>query len=708
MRASAVRNLITGGPISIEGTKQNFDLIPSWQAGFSQDTAADYANLIAEGFTRHVIIHACISMLSSSAAQPPFVVKGADGELVDNHGAVTLLRAPNPEQSKTDLLIELFTHLLVTGNAYLEMVRGPGGLGRPTQLGLLRPDRIKINPGRTREDDVFEQWISGEIVSRTPAADMIHFKLYNPASDFYGLSPITTISREVNLDIDLTLFARAFFENAGVPFGMLVVSGKRLSKDEKKEFKKDWRSRFGKTIGGVRRYFELLLLNADEAKYQQLGSQMDELEMPSTRNQAESRIAMGFRVPPIMVGAMVGLEHATYANFEAAEKVFWRYGVTHYLNLVLDRLNRRLMPEFATTAGAGAELVYDLGSVEALAEDNTEKLKAVDALVKGGGFTVNEALHSVGMAPVDDGDFYVRPFSVVIVQKGDEAPSVFDSPAARGLGSSERATEGAAAADPSLEVKQSIAARIPAVIQAVSARILPGLKADLQAYFDSQQAEILRKLRRLLNELDASTAEAAGSSVVYDGKVIREGDLFPAGQDEALQKLLSGYVLEADRAVWEAVKEALGLTGEYDAGGPVARRLLDNSAKRVVQINEATRKAIRETMALAEQRGYSLFQIANGVEKDGFRGLRDVVRETYKGRADAIARTELGFATNDAALDRYLEGGIVEVDIIDGDEDEVCADRNGERLDIASERPTLAHPSCTLVVVPVIPVAVAA
>ena len=125
------------------------------------------------------------------------------------------------------------------------------------------------------------------------------------------------------------------------------------------------------------------------------------------------------------------------------------------------------------------------------------------------------------------------------------------------------------------------------------------------AYFEQEQAEILRKLRRILKDRNADSLEAAGSSVIYDGKVIREGDLFPDGQDEALQRLLSGPILEADRAVWEAVKEALGLTVEYDAAGPVARRLLDNSAKRVVQINEVTRKAIRETIALAEQRGYS-------------------------------------------------------------------------------------------------------
>ena len=694
MRANAVQKLITGGPISIQGTKQDFDIIPSWEAGFTQETLVDYERLIVEGYTRHVVIHACISMLASSAAGPPFVVIDTDGEPVENHPALALLRAPNPEQSKTDLIIELMTHLLITGNAYLEIVRGPDGFGRPTQLGLLRPERVKIKPGVKREDDVFQQWIGGVVVSETPAENMIHFKLPNPASDFYGLSPLVTIAREANLDIDLTLFSQAFFEHAGVPFGMLVVSGKKLNTDEKKSVKSEWRKSFGKAASGVRRYFELLLLNADEAKYTQLGSPMSELEMPGTRFHVESRIAMGFRVPPIMVGALVGLEHATYANFEAAEKVFWRYGVAHYLNLVVDRLDRRLMSEFTTTATSGAKLIYDLAGVQALAEDNTEKLEAVEKLVRSGGFTANESLALVGMAPVTDGDFYVRQFSVVIVQKGDEMPE----PAS--IGSRGVPT-------PPKSVKAN-AQRLPAVIQAASARILPGLKADLEAYFDAEAATILRNLRKLMNELGASTLQAAGASVIYDGKVIREGDLYPDGQNEVLQRLLSGHVLEADEAVWAAVKEALGSTVAYDEAGPVARRLLDNSAKRVVQINETTRKAIQQTLSLAEERGYNLFQIANGVPADDFRGIRGIVKEVYKGRSDAIARTELGFATNDAALDRYLENGVREVEIIDGDQDEVCAGRNGTTVEIMAERPELAHPNCTLVVVPVLPETVVA
>ncbi len=51
---------------------------------------------------------------------------------------------------------------------------------------------------------------------------------------------------------------------------------------------------------------------------------------------------------------------------------------------------------------------------------------------------------------------------------------------------------------------------------------------------------------------------------------------------------------------------------------------------------------------------------------DSFRDLRSVVQETATGRAEAIARTEVGTASNLASADRYAAGGIQQVELLDG------------------------------------------
>lgn len=643
-------------------SKQHFDLVATWQTGVVQPTPQDYANLIREGYVRRAVIHACVSLLAASAAVPRPVLKSGD-DIIDKHRLLDLLARPNVWQSGMEFTEMLLTHLLITGNAYVELVRAQGLV---VQMGLLRPDRIQIKPGARKEQDLFLYDIGGGGDPRPiPQPDVIHFKLPNPFNDFYGLSPIESVFTEANLDADMTMLAKAFFDNAGVPLGILTVSGKKLGEDDKKELKKTWRTMFGRASSNVRRFFDLFILNADEAKYQELGHLPKDLEMESLRGLTETRMCSAFKVPPGMVGTMTGLKFHTYSNAETDEKVFWRYGVSYYLALIRERMNLELCPEFNRT-GERLELGYDTASVPALAEDNTDKLTAVAGLVNSGGFTPNAALALVGLPPVEDGDFYVRkPLQTIErpVRNGKAHVVLLDRPRAN----------------------TKARASLQQGIETMRARVAEKMQPPVTAYFEAQAAAV--------------RAAVSGFGKA-DTKAMRVDDIFPAGQDEELTIILNGFYLEVDSAAWTLLEEALGLS-EYDAAGSVTQRILMNGAARVVEINGVTKAAIQEVLIEAEQQGYNLFQTVQGVADDGFAGLNAVVEETYRGRAETIARTETAYATNDATLGRYREAGVEQIDIIDGDGDDCCASRNGTRVPISSS-PDLCHPNCTLVVLPVV------
>jgi len=99
---------------------------------------------------------------------------------------------------------------------------------------------------------------------------------------------------------------------------------------------------------------------------------------------------------------------------------------------------------------------------------------------------------------------------------------------------------------------------------------------------------------------------------------------------------------------------------------PELTALMAQMGTRIRGINDETLRAVQAILRVAAERGYTHYQIANGVEADGYRGIRAVVEETYRGRADTIARTELGTASQRAAHDRYREANVVEVRILDG------------------------------------------
>lgn len=184
-------------------------------------------------------------------------------------------------------------------------------------------------------------------------------------------------------------------------------------------------------------------------------------------------------------------------------------------------------------------------------------------------------------------------------------------------------------------------------------------------------------------------------------------DLLPPEETARLALVLEPRV----RAM---VLEAAGLSAAL-AGAPTLEEtdirllaILVESATRIRRVSEETRRAVRITLLTGTARGYSPWQIANGVPKDGFRGLRAVVTETYRGRAETIARTEMALACQAAAHDRYQVAGVTEVDVTDGPG---CGWRHHDDPDKAhgTRRPLgevlaypVAHPNCRRVSIPVL------
>jgi hypothetical protein len=159
------------------------------------------------------------------------------------------------------------------------------------------------------------------------------------------------------------------------------------------------------------------------------------------------------------------------------------------------------------------------------------------------------------------------------------------------------------------------------------------------------------------------------------------------------------------RAVHEVVKSAFPEVEDFRLDDPATRRILHEAAARVVRIDETTRQAIAQVLQQGQERGYSTQQIAAGVPADGYAGIDGLFTRTWGGRAETIARTELQQAQLSSAYDRYHATGLVdEVELRDGgllDSDGFCAARNGTRAPL-THRVELAHPRCTLVIVPVV------
>lgn len=145
-----------------------------------------------------------------------------------------------------------------------------------------------------------------------------------------------------------------------------------------------------------------------------------------------------------------------------------------------------------------------------------------------------------------------------------------------------------------------------------------------------------------------------------------------------------------------AYGDASDLLGEgiaFDLSNPRIKETIGGLADRIKGIADTTKEEIRGLVDAATEAGWSSERLAQEI--------RDRSDGMSKSRAMTISRSESGTAYNQGALLSYEEAGVTEVEVLDGDEDEICAEANGQTwsLEEAAENP-LGHPNCTRSFVP--------
>jgi HK97 family phage portal protein len=395
------------------------EFIPSWQVGEEQANPNPIKTYAEDGYSKNSLIYSCIREIATSFAPLAAQIIRPDGQAVKRHRMLTLLNKPNTYQSGKQFADLMATQYQAAGNVYIHKVRQSGNARRqrdfrsyPVQeLQLIRPDYVTIEPGASRAQDVFIVTVGGTVKERIPRADMIHIKEPSLTSDFYGLSKIALLTREASVDLHMSDFELSFYRNAGVPMGLLNVKGK-LTADQANEVK----GKFRQEYNGIKHWFDLLVLNSDEATFTQLGIPQKDMEGEGTRFHVESRICSVFGTPGVIVGARFAMQAGQSQDYEQSQFQFWSETMQPFALTIASAWEMELLPEFALVADTDATVTYDFTPVRALQEDRSLKLREVVRLVLTGAFTVNQALGLAGMPLMDSADFYVRNGNMVIAR----------------------------------------------------------------------------------------------------------------------------------------------------------------------------------------------------------------------------------------------------------------------------------------------------
>jgi phage portal protein BeeE len=411
---------------------------PSWRSGKPLWKIFNYKAYVGEGFNLNSLIYSAVMFKARAMNTAPLRAYTGTADnpipLPPDHELSQLVNRPNRHQSWIEFQQQATVYLNISGNNYTYLYRGKDG--KVEAMFNLRPDRVFIVPGKKKDTITKKEYFTvaaflyvpegksqyqtligvkgatqraiddGKVLQIVPD-DMMHVKLPNPLDPLegmgYGLSPISSMARNVDVDNQVTYFLKAFFDR-----GMMPTSAVTYDFPLTDDVVAHTKQRFKELYAGVDGWVEPLVLG-QEGKVEKLSYSFDEMGFDGIDERNETRILGPFGVPPILVGSRIGLNRSTYSNSEQAEKQFW---------------NNTLIPEilmfqveyqyFLNDADEDAFVQFDFGGVAVLQGDITAQSEAADRMWKMG-VPANMALSQVGikMAKIPGGDVSYIPMNMI-------------------------------------------------------------------------------------------------------------------------------------------------------------------------------------------------------------------------------------------------------------------------------------------------------
>lgn len=507
--------------------------------------ASTFLNHVDQGYSKNELVYACIAEKATSTPEATLRVYdalGRRGEPLQDHPLRRLLANPNPLMSEFELFELLSVHLDLAGNAFWEKVRDRSG--RVVELWPVRPDRVRMKRGNHSVSYGFA--VDG---SKTVPIDVVHFKLPNPVDPMVGTPPMRAALRATALDNEATDFVKALLQNHAIPGVVVKMSNLESVLDDTTtdRLKAKWRASYGGKNRGEPAFLQAGM------DVQELGLNLKDLEFPDLRTISESRICMSFGVPPIIVGAKVGLDRSTFANFAEARRAFWEQTLMPLQRRLRDTIAAQLLPDMPGGTGTrglvNVSLRWDTSEVIALRESEVDRWTRATEAFRAGGLTVNDYRREIGQSEVTGGDIFLMPSGTIATR--DMAGAVQQL-------NGQPATEQAPPKGAQLAIETKAAD--PLRSKAVKAH-----ESALSDYFDARHADVRASLRgkaslpdraRLDDDLTGRLQKAGLLAATAAGKSV--SDSYDEQRTEAYQfKRAQGIAKDVNDSLEAAADDAL-------------------------------------------------------------------------------------------------------------------------------------------------------
>lgn len=683
-------------------------IIP-WQADRPQWMRPSIERFDRDAYRKVGLSFRCIQYLANATGSAPIrVYDPASDEADDSHPLRELLVRPNPGMGEGRFLSFLAMVMAVAGYVVVEKERDLAG----NAIGLwpLRSDWLRVIPRQHAQPD-WEYRVPGwEEPFLLPAEDAIPITFADtPDGSPLGIGPTEVMLREAQISSALTDFLKAFMDRGALPLYAIIPQDEgpgaaQWGKQETRDAVMDaWQARYGQGLTSAVR--PLPLVGVKDVK--PIGLDFNELAYPELNNLTDARICSAYGVPPVLVGAQVGLDRSTYNNNTEMRKSFYEDTMTYLWARIDDAFTRHLLPEFETRPGW--DIRFDTSEVEALQDNENELWQRSTAALSAGGISTHTYQRLIGEDPHGP-DVIYQPFNVIplpvttgrrargqvtgTVREGEFQVLPIRPMLAEGtrmprfvFRDGRRYVNLAAMTAGEWQQRSAIQTTNRNSIDALAAIIEP----HLAAFFPAQRDRVLAQLN--LRAGDGAPQVRFAEAVNW------------ANEDDLLLRLFAQWWDDASELARQNASSLLGIDIDWNVVNPYVADVQGVLGDRIAGINLSTRIDIEDRLTDLMGKGTTPQEMAESIT-----GLFD---ETYANRSLTIARTESMMGYGTASMLAYEASGVVQrAQLMDnpkhdtdpGSDGLTCAERNGLVVPLHAVQRHLSaeHPNGTLSIAPVI------
>ena len=291
-----------------------------------------------------------------------------------SHPLCRLLERVNPWYTRGDLWRATETYLCLCGAAFWAIERGDDGA---PELWPLRPDRMAVIPDRRQYVRGFVYQGRAGLAAYAPD-EIVWLRYFNPMDELAGLSPLAPARLSADMGQEGLRFNRNLLRNSARP-DFLLLTNQELNDTELEEFYARWESRYQGAANARRPAVASAVRDVKT-----LGLSHRDLDFIQGLRWSLEEVSRAYGVPKLLLG---DFERATYANVQAAERMFWRNTIIPEIRFFEETLNRALLPRLGYPQ---LSVEFDLSVIEALQEDENSRVQRETALLDRGVLTINE------------------------------------------------------------------------------------------------------------------------------------------------------------------------------------------------------------------------------------------------------------------------------------------------------------------------------